>query len=243
VAGAKRRKRKAGSGWSWRLAGVALCAFFVLGVITGLSQSGRLLAHRIEALLERLPHSSRSELIPAAYQALFNEPPVHAVVRPLTPLGARSAAAIALVEYTNGFFEVDGQGDLQGPVSPADSADLPVLSGLGVEHAQASQLVEYAGQLIRAEAMLSAIVSEMRVTSSGEIHLFLERPHLMIALAPAELPLQLARAAQVLAVWRQHRDLVAMIDMTIAGEAIVQPRADALERPDGNGGKSTSRPG
>jgi hypothetical protein len=246
VAGPKKKKRKSGSGWSWRLAGIALCAFFALGVITGLSQSGRLLARRIEVLLERLPGSGRSELIPAAYHNLFfKEPTADKFGRSSAALTVRTPAeAIALVEHPDGFYQIDNEGGLLGPVSPADAADLPVLSGSGVENARASQLVEYAGQLVRAEAILSAIVSEMRVASSGEMRLFLDRPHLVIALAPGQFSLQLARAARVLEIWRGHRDLIVMIDMTIPGEAIVQPQAETMERLDranGSGGREPAR--
>ncbi len=234
AAGSKKKKSKTASGWSWRLAGIALCAFFALGVITGLSQSGRLLARRIEALLERLPHSSRSELIPAAYHTFrFREPAAEKFRQSPAALAVRSPMdAVALVEHANGFYLIDSEGDLRGPVSPADTADLPVLSGRGVDNAQPPQLVEYAGQLIRAEAILSAIISEMRVTSSGEISLFLDRPHLVIALAPGQLPLQLARAARVLDVWRGHHQLIGMIDMTTPGEAIVRPKDETMEHLD-----------
>ncbi len=227
AAAAKKKKTKAGSGWSWRLAGIALCAFFVLGMLTGLSQSGRLLARRIEALLARLPHSGRSELIPAAYHTLrtralagenFRRLPVALRTRP-------ALDAIALVEHADGFYQLDGKGELRGPISPADTADLPVLSGAGVETARASQLVEYAGQLVRAEAILSEIISEMRVERSGQSTLFLDQPRLAIALAPGQVPLQLARAARVLDLWRGHRELIGIIDMTTPGEAIVRPKA------------------
>jgi hypothetical protein len=244
VAGPKKKRSKSGSGWSWRLAGVALCAFFALGVITGLSESGRALARRIEALLERLPRSSRSELIPAAYHNFFVKEPAAGKLR-RSPAASRiraPAGAIALVEHADGFFEIDSEGRLLGPLSPADAADLPVLSGSGVENARASQLVEYAGKLIRAEVILSSIISEMRVNSSGEMRLFLDRPHLVIALAPGQFPLQLARAARVLEVWRGRRELIGMIDLTIPGEAIVRPQADTMQRLDRAGASSEAEP-
>jgi hypothetical protein len=234
VAGPNKKKRKTGSGWSWRLAGIALCAFFALGVITGLSQSGRVLAHRIEALLEHLPHSSRSALIPAAYHTYsFKEPATGRFGQLPVRLTVRAPAeAIALVEYPDGFFQIDSKGGLRGPVSPADTPDLPVLSGSGVENASAWQLVEYAGQLVRAEAALSVIISEMRLMSSGEMRLYLDRPHLVLAFTPGQFSLQLARAAKVLEVWRGRRQLIGMIDLTIPGEAIVRPQAETIERLD-----------
>lgn len=234
VAGSRKKKGKTGSGWSWRLAGIALCAFFALGVITGLSQSGRVLAHRIEALLQRLPHSSRSQLIPTAYHILFfKEPTADDFGRSAATSTLRARTeAIALAEHSDGFYQIDSNGALFGPLPPAATADLPVLSGSGIEHAGASQLLEYAGELIRAEAVFAAIISEMHVTSNGEIRLYLDRPHLVIVLARARFPLQLARAAKVLEVWRRHRELIEMIDMTIPGEAIVRPKADVTGRPD-----------
>jgi hypothetical protein len=226
VAGSKKRKSKTANGWSWRLAGIALCAFFVLGVITGLSQSGRVLARRIGALLERLPLSNRAELIPTAYRTfLFREPIAEKSGRSSLPPARSPADAIALVEHPDGFYQIDSQGGMRGPVSPADTGDLPVLSGSGVDNARAAQLVEYASRLIRAEATLSTIISEMRVTSSGEMYLFLDRWHLVIVFAPGQFPLQLSRAARVLDVWRGQRELIATIDMTTPCQAIVRPKA------------------
>jgi hypothetical protein len=228
VAGSKKKKSKTSSGWSWRLAGIALCAFFALGVITGLSQSGRVLARRIEVLLRRLPHSGRSELIPTAYNTFFfKEPRAGDSSQSSTVSAVRAPAeAIALAEHPDGFYQIASEGGLFGPVSPVDTGDLPVLSGSGVEHARASQLVKYAGELIRAEAVLAAIISEMRLTSDGEIRLYLDRPHLVIVLAPNRFPLQLARASRVLEAWHGHREFIAMIDMTIPGQAIVRPKAE-----------------
>ena len=227
--GAKKKRGKSSSGWSWRLAGIALCAFFVLGVITGLSESGRLLAHRIEALFERLPHSNRSELIPAIYRGFLFKAPAVQELRPSLP---SAGEAIALAEREDGFYQIDRDGRLSGPIPPAGAADLPVLSGADIEHASAAQLLEYVGELIRAEAALAAIVSEMRVTSSGEVHLYLDQPHVVIALSRAGLPLQLARAGKVLALWREHASVVGMIDMTVPDEAIIRPRVESPQRLD-----------
>jgi Cell division protein FtsQ len=234
VAGSRKKKSKTGSGWSWRLAGIALCAFFALGVITGLSQSGRLLARRIEALLQSLPHTSRSQLIPTAYHAFFSK---ESTATDFGRSGVKSiltqrSEAVALAEHPDGFYQIDSEGSLLGPLSPSDTPDLPILSGSEVEHSSAAQLLDYAGELIRAETVLAAIISEMRVTANGKIRLYLDRHQLVIVLAPARFPLQLARAARVLDVWRRQRGLVAVIDMTIAGEAIVSLKADAARLPD-----------
>lgn len=234
VAGPKKKKGKTTSGWSWRLAGIALCAFFALGVITGLSQSGRVLAHRIAALLELLPHSNRSEIVPTAFHTFSLRDPAATFGRLTARMTAQAAPseAIALIERPEGFFQIGSEGGLQGPVSPGDSPDLPVLSGSAVESATPLQLVEYARLLIRAEAILSAIISEMSVTSSGEMRLFLDRPHVLIVLAPGQFSLQLARAARVLELWREHGEMPAMVDMTIPNEAIVRLQAENMERLD-----------
>jgi Cell division protein FtsQ len=230
VAGSKRKRSSTSSGWSWRLAGIALCAFFALGVMTGLSRSGRRLARRIEELLDHLPRGSRSELMPAAYHAFFGEATTEKFERsPAISVTPTSTEAIALVEHSDGFYQLNGVGELIGPVS-LPTADLPVLSGSGIESARGSKLVDYAGQVVRAEAALSAIVSEVRVAASGEITLFLDSPHVVIVLAPGQLPLQLARAARVLQIWRGHSDLIATIDMTVPGEAIVRRKAQSMER-------------
>jgi hypothetical protein len=231
VVGSRRKKRKPRSGWTWRLAGIALCAFFALGVITGLSESGRVLARRIEALLQRLPHSGRSELIPTAYRTFFFKEPTAEELGRLSTASIiyKPTEAIALAEQSDGFYRIDDEGALLGPVAPADTVDMPILSGSGVEHAHASELLGYTSELIRAEAVLSSVISEMRVRARGEIRLYLDRPHLVIVLNSGQFPLQLARAARVLEVWRAHRELIGMIDMTIPGEAIVRPKAEAVK--------------
>jgi hypothetical protein len=235
---ARKKKSKSGSGWSWRLAGIALCAFFALGVMTGLSQSGRMFARRLGALLGRLPHSGRSQLIPAAYRTLRLEgSSAHDDIQPvsLSALQHAGPLPIALVERSDGFYELVSGGELRGPISLVDEPDLPVLSGAAIENAQTGQLLELAGQVIRAEARLSAMLSEMRIDASGGATLFLDRPQIAIALAPHQFPLQLARAAQVLSLWRGRRNLLRTIDMTAPGQAVVTTRIDGNEagRPSG----------
>jgi len=229
AAGAKKKRTKSGSGWSWRLAGIALCAFFALGVVTGLSQSGRMLALRIESLLQCFPRTSRFELIPAAYRGFFVKGPT---IEDRRSSSVAATQAIALAEHQDGLYQVDSQGGRFGPISAADAADVPVLSGSEIEHATAAQLLEYAGELVRAEAALGAIVSEMRVTSSGEIHLYLDQPHLVVAFTGGCSPLELARAGKVLSVWRERSSLIRIIDMTVPDEAIVRLQAEGLERPE-----------
>ena len=209
---AKTKKAKTGSGWSWRLAGIALCAFFALGVLTGLSPSGRLLARRVQALLSVF-HAGRSELVPGAYDWLRRPP----ALRLRSLIGA-----VVLVEHQGAFYQLGADGTLRGPVTPVVAGDLPILSGAGVEDATPAQLLGYAAELVRGEAALSSIVSEMRVDEDGNATFFLERPAIAILIAPSRFSLELTRAVRVLALWHAHRELIESIDMRTPGQAIVR---------------------
>jgi hypothetical protein len=221
VAAAKKKKtnRKKGAGWSWRLAGIALCAFFALGVITGLSPSGRIFALRLKALLNLLPRQGRSALI---------APPLPPFLRGgaarTTRRSADAGGAIALVERADGFYMLSGSGELSGPVSPAGAGDLPILSGPGVRDARPDRLVEYAGMMVRAEVNLSEPISEMRVNEADAAILFPERSRMEIHVNPDDLTAEIARAHRVLALWRGHRNLIAAMDMMTPGLAVVRLR-------------------
>lgn len=228
VAAAKKKKRKSGAGWSWRLAGIALCAFFALGVITGLSQSGRIFAIRVETLLNLLPYHGRSGLTPVNYVP----------ARMVAPGGAAQsgAGALALVERGDGFYTLDAQGELRGPVSPSGQGDLPVLSGSAVKRARAEQLLEYASVLVRAEAGLSEMASEMSVGDDGAATLYLDHPPIAIALELDDTGSAIARAARVLNLWRGHRELIERIDLTTPGQAVVRLKAAAFANPHAHAG-------
>jgi hypothetical protein len=227
VAAAKRKKRKDGSGWSRRLAGIALCAFFALGVITGLSQSGRMFALRIEALLNMLPHHGRSGMV-ATHNS--SDSALAALMR-----ASNAGGAIALIERSDGFYTIDAQGALRGPVSPASQGDLPILGGAGIENAGADRMVAYAAMLVRAEADLSEVISEMRV-GVHTATLFFDRPRIEVVLELDDVPIEIARAAKVLALWRGHRELIAALDMTTPGQAVVRLKPAALENANRNAG-------
>ena len=219
----KKSKRKSGADWSWRLAGIALCAFFALGVITGLSRSGRVFALRAEALLNILPHQGRSALVVPGFSAVGfagARAPGHNGI---------AGGAIALVERSDGFYTLDAGGELRGPVSPAAAGDFPILSGAGVRDARADRLVEYAGMLVRAEVNLSQSISEMWVSGTGAAVLFPERSRLEIAVNLDDMPAELARANRVLTLWRGHRGMLAALDMTTPGQAVVRLKPAALE--------------
>jgi hypothetical protein len=216
---AKKKKTRKGAGWSWRLAGIALCAFFALGVVTGLSRAGRLFALRVEALFPLWVHPGRSALVTYAGDA----EPAPAVVR-------KPVASVALVERTDGFYTLDAAGGLHGPVSPAMQGDLPVLSGSAVQNAPPAQLLEDAATLVRAEAALSEVVSEMRADGDGVAAVFLDHPRLPILVTLDDAALEFARSAQVLRLWRGHQELIASLDMTASGQAIVRLKPGVLEK-------------
>jgi hypothetical protein len=218
---AKKKKRKSGAGWSWRLAGIALCAFFALGVVTGLSRAGRVFAVRLESLLNFIPHWGHSALIPANYWGA----PLRLANIDLRP----AAPAVALVERTDGFYTLAAQGQLRGPISPAWQGDLPILSGPGIENARTVQLLEWAGILVRAEADLSEVVSEMWAGADGRATLFLDRPRIEVTLDVDNSAVEIARAARVLTLWREHHDVIAALDMTTPGQAIVRFKPGVLE--------------
>lgn len=226
MAAAKKKKsrRKSGADWSWRLAGIALCAFFALGVITGLSPSGHVFARRVEALLNILPRQGRSALVVPGFST------VRFADSPRAPLhGGIAGGAIALVERSDGFYTLGAGGELRGPVSPAAAGDFPILSGPGVRDARADRLVEYAGMLVRAEVDLSQSISEMWVGGTGAAVLFPERSRLEIAVNLDDMPAELARANRVLTLWRGHRGMLAAVDMTTPGQAVVRLKPAALD--------------
>jgi hypothetical protein len=226
VAAAKRKKKSkpSASQWGFRLAGIVLCAFFVLGVITGLSRPGRTLAMRVQTILNLWPGHGHSSIIPAAF---FGGTVIEPIVRLRTP-----GSSIALVQRSDGFYALDSDGGLRGPVAPAAQGDMPILTGPGALAAPSAQLIDYAEALVRAEASLSAVVSEMRIASDGTAAIFLEHPRIAITFDLDRMPFELSRAVTVLKMWRGHEDLIAALDLTTTGQAVMQmkPAAFASDR-------------
>lgn len=221
MAAAKRKKNKtSASHWGFRLAGIVLCAFFVLGVMTGLSRPGRTLALRVQALLKLWPSPGHSSIIPAVFTGGI-------VIKPTLHLRAQGAA-VALVQRGEGFYTLDSDGGLRGPVSPAAQGDMPILSGAGALNAQPSKLIDYAEALVRAEATLGAAVSEMRIDADGAATIFLEHPHIEVAFDIDHAAIELARALEVLRMWRGHESLIASLDLTTPGQAVMQMRPAAF---------------
>ena len=199
---AKRSKRRGGGqefwGWSSKALGLVLCAFFVLGMVTGLSQAGR-------ALAARASHDARLLLGRSGRERL----PSGAIARPRARCSRRSRArrtgdAVALVERHDGFYALFAEGELRGPVEASRAGDLPILSGAAVQTADAPDLVRYAAALVRAEVALSGLVSEMRLDGDGTVSLFFDRSHTELRVDLDDAPAQLKRATEVLGQWRGH---------------------------------------
>jgi cell division protein FtsQ len=234
---AKRKKSKNSAHWSWRLAGLVLCAFFALGVMTGVSQPGHVLARRLQTLLSFWTHLGHFALVPSAFSQ-------ERIVQSQSPRNAESAP-VALVERTDGFYVLRSEGALRGPVSLVSAADLPVLSGAGTRDAVTPQLLEYAGVLVRAEAELSQPVSEMRVGADGNASLFLDRSRTEIILGLDHAPLELTRAARVIRLWHGHEQLLTSLDMSTPGQAVMrldrlhaEPRRAAVQAATGIASRS-----
>jgi hypothetical protein len=219
---AKKKKRKtarSSSQWGVKLAGIVLCAFFVLGVITGLSRPGHQLALRIHALLALWPHHSGSALIPDGFAAL-----------PITPSNNGNDNAVALVRRDGGFYVLNSSGDLRGPIAPETQPDLPILSGPALADADEAQLVQDAAVMVRAEAGLNHLVSEMRVASDGTATLFPDHPQVAVTIDESRSAAGIQRAVQMLHLWQGHQELLAAIDLTAPDEAVVRLKPAAFGR-------------
>jgi hypothetical protein len=215
VAAAKRKKSKtSASHWGFRLAGIVLCAFFVLGVMTGLSRPGRALALRLETILKLWQGSAHSSIFAAVFAG-------GTIIKP-TFIPRVPGAAVALVERGDGLYTLDSDGALSGPVAPAAQGDMPILAGAGALNAQPSNLIDDAAALVRAEAALGSVVSEMRIDNDGTATIFLEHPRLEITFDLDHAPIEFARALEVLKMWRGHENLIAALDLTTPGQAVMQ---------------------
>jgi len=224
--GSKRSKGAAAAaartswGWSSKALGLVLCAFFVFGMATGLSQAGRTLAARA-----RMTLASYWTDVAATFAQWHGRTSESAMLAPL-----RSPApgdAVALVERHDGFYALFAEGELRGPVEPSRAGDLPILSGAAVQTADAQNLVRYAAALVRSEVALSGLVSEMRLEGDGTASLFFDRSHIELRVDLDDAPAQLKRATEVLGQWRGHERLAAMIemiDMTTPGQAVMRLR-------------------
>jgi hypothetical protein len=207
-------------GWSSKALGLVLCAFFVLGMATGLSQAGRALAARARVTLV----SYWTEAVGTFAQ--WRDRSTESAMLPALPHSA-PGDAVALVERHDGFYALFAEGELRGPVPASRAGDLPILSGAAVQTADARDLVRYAVALVRSEVALSGLVSEMRVDGDGTVSLFFDRSHTELRVDLDGAPGQLKRATEVLGQWRGHEQQVTMIDMTTPGQAVMRLRGTA----------------
>jgi cell division protein FtsQ len=229
------------------MAGLLLCAFFLLGVMTGFSEPGRRVALRAKLLVEGWADRAIASLGPLRHAAghfdqsivpvealLHLRHPSQKPVAKAAPAIAHSPArddTIAIVERGDGFYALHGDGEIRGPVSPSQQPDLPILSGPGAQNALAGELLDDAAQLVRAEAQLSSLVSEMRVADDRSASFFLDRARMEIVVDLDQEQAELRRANEVLKRWQGRERLIAMLDMTTPGMAIVRLKTE-LPRPD-----------
>jgi hypothetical protein len=206
---ARRGGGKKSSEWGARLGGCALCGFFALGIVVGVHAAGGLDA------LQGL--SSWTGFLRRTISSLHLSAGVSARTK-------GSAEKVALIERKDGFYAFGADGDTSGPLSANAADDLPVISGPAIEAANGERLLDYAAIIVRAEAALSATISEMRVDNNGLISMFLRRSRTEIALDFNNAALELDRASIVFARWRGHQDMISVLDMTTPGEAVVRVR-------------------
>jgi hypothetical protein len=221
------------------MGGLVVCAFFALGVMTGFSTAGRAITLRASATLSSYRDRILDSLEPArtaaaSYSAVLAEYAERAGVYHRAKEGAGAAAisardlrdgAIAIVERHDGFYELFSGGELRGPVSPGKQGDLPVLSGAALDNARGPQLVDYAAVLMRAETQLSEIISEMSVGDDGTASLFLERERTELVIDLDRATKELQRAIKVRKQWQGRENLIAALDLTTPGLAIVRLHA------------------
>jgi len=221
------------------MGGLVVCAFFALGVMTGFSTAGRAVTLRAATTVSAYRDQILDSLAPARtaaanYSAVLadwagragiyhraNHDPGAAAIS----AGDLRDGAIAIVERHDGFYELFGGGELRGPVSPGKQGDLPVLSGPAVDNARGADMVEYAAELVRAEAQLSEIISEMRVGDDATASLFLERERTEVVIDLDRATTELQRAIKVRRQWQGRENLIAALDLTTPGLAVVRLHA------------------
>src|SRR5271156_5326920 len=221
------------------MGGLGVCAFFALGVMTGFSTPGRPVALRAAAALASYRDQILDSLAPARatasnYSAVLVQwaGRVGIYRRGLHDRGGVAISsgdirdgAIAIVERHDGFYELFRGGELRGPISPGKQGDLPVLSGDSLENARGSQMVDYAAVLVRAETQLSQIISEMHVGDDGTASLFLERERTEVVIDLDRATIEIQRAIKVRQQWQGRENLIAALDLTTPGLAVVRLHA------------------
>jgi hypothetical protein len=221
------------------MGGLVVCAFFALGVMTGFSTTGRTVALRAATTLTSYRDQILDSIAPAratasnysavlvqwAGRAGIYRRGVHEQGAAPVSSGDSRDGAIAIVESHDGFYELFRDGELRGPVSPGKQGDLPVLSGDALENARGTQMVDYAAVLVRAETQLSEIVSEMHVGDDGTASLFLERERTEVMIDLDRATTEIQRAIRVRQQWQGRENLIAALDLTTPGLAVVRLHA------------------
>lgn len=215
------------------MVGLVLCAFFVLGVMTGFSSRGRAATLRITRFISTFANRLSSAVAHrdgtvADFSAALRSigignrpaPAQHPAARALVEVPQEGA--IAMVERGADFYALYANGELRGPVSPDAEGDLPILSGPGTENARGAALVEWTAVLVRSEAQLSRLISEMSVGDDGTAALYLDNARTEILIDVDDAPLEIARANEVLRRWRGRESMIEAIDMTTPDEAVVR---------------------
>jgi hypothetical protein len=100
------------------------------------------------------------------------------------------------------------------------------MSGPAVETATPFQLVTDAADLVRAEAEMSSLVSEMRIDTDRTASFYLDRERMALTVDLDREDFQLRRASEVLKQWQGRERLIAMLDMTTPGMAVVRLKTD-----------------
>ncbi len=223
------------------MAGVVVCAFFVMGVMTGFSATGRAITLRtantlntyrarvldsIGPVRDAVAYCCRalqdfSDRVRGEHHAPEKNSSIAASPRSIDD----SARAIAIVERHDGFYALFDGGELRGPVSLGKQSDLPILSGTAVENARGIQMIDYAETLVRAESQLSELISEMRIADDGTASLFLESARTELVIDLDRAPIEIQRAVEVRRKWQPREGLIAALDMTTSGQAVVKLHA------------------
>ncbi len=210
--------------------------------MTGFSEAGRRVAMRARDLFEAWADRTLARLGPFRHAAdtfdqsilplevalkLKHPAPETAIPGEVEIARARTASdPIAIVERRDGFYALLAGGEIRGPVSPAQQPDLPIMSGPGAETALASDLLNDAALLVRAEVQMSCMVSEMRLDRDGTAEFYLDRERMAVTVDKDQEQIQLGRALEVLKQFQGRERLIAMLDMTTPGMAVVRLKTD-----------------
>jgi len=86
-------------------------------------------------------------------------------------------------------------------------------------------MVDYAAVMMRAETQLSEIISEMHVGDDGTASLFLERERTEVVIDLDRATSEIQRAIKVRQQWQGRENLIAALDLTTPGLAVVRLHA------------------